>query len=174
MQSVTINIKEFTTMEKKKSKKNIATLIAIGAVVITAAVILILGDSGVDELFVLQDVRTTNVWQTDFRARTDKDYSVDLSVFGTGYITAIRIVDERGRAVYRTLGEEIMLSIGLSLSKGNYTLSLTYLFSIDEIMSYLENSGLPYDVTPEDIEVFNTAFNRENKDYSGTVSVVIK
>jgi hypothetical protein len=165
-------------MKKGYNRRNITIGAIIGIALIVVAVVLLLvfqaGAFRLNVTYTVENALIEKEWQTEFRIRTTGEHSITFDVSGSGFITAVSILNENGTVVYRILNEEFSFTIGKHLDRGKYTLSLTYLMDFDDVERYLASSDMPYEIIPEDVQMLEEAFGRENTDYSGTFSIRIK
>lgn len=162
----------------KADRKNIliASCIALPAVVL--AVVVINNSMGLLSTPAVLDLSfTDNVLENDHREFTfdiekTNTYSIDFDVLSQGFITAVRIIDEMGELAYENLFNNSSFTMQTKLTKGTYTLSITYLFDYKAVERFFESTGYG-GINPDEISNFKEVFGRD-ANYSASFSVKIR
>ena len=104
---------------------------------------------------------------------TTRIHYVNTNAEGQGFVTSLRFNDENGDLLFFQIGESFSLSMGLGLTEGTNTISLTFLLNNEDIQDYLLSIGRE-DMIPQIIEYARDVFNYSGEDYSFTVFIEVR
>ena len=123
--------------------------------------------------FRVSDIRVDGSTQCNFNISQTEQYSIELNMKAQGFITALRIVGQDDSLAYQNLGENFSFTTDMTLNKGDYTLTLTYLKDMDEIEQFLANTGQSTNISTSDKQYYMEAFSHVNNDYSANFSILV-
>ena len=159
------------------SKWGIASLalvvIAVGT--IGLAQIVPYTPSGVAHMHLeIADARDKIRYEHNFTVAQERSHTIILNVSGQGFLTGLRISNEEGSQILGTYGETIFSVMGITLAPGDYTISIYFMTSWDDVRAfYYTGDAHEYLVDDKEHSSYEI-FANTNDDYSVTVSVVIR
>ncbi len=144
----------------------------ICAVVIAACLLMILFVRNKPILERSFDINATIEKQEkiDFKIQKDKVYQLELDLEAQGFITDVRILDENGNLIYQNFGEWFFLTTNIELSKGSYTLELSYLTDKEALKQHLED--MEYEqLDLETMTLLEKIYENTGSNYAATLKV---
>jgi len=122
----------------------------------------------------IADVREEKYFEYTFIVEEAGNRPINSNTQGRGFVTGIRIFDTYGDLIFASVDlEYASRSMSIGMNEGVYRVSFSFLTDFEAAMGFYAELGI-YDIEPETIQNLHEIFNRDNDDYSVTISFRVR